>query len=818
MKTPARTAAVPLLKEPLVRRLLVGAVLAALLAILSASPALAATTRQAVSANEYRIGQSLIAAGLVAPFATPAQVNAAVRAFARHARPSARELKLPQVARTLSGKRSTLGGFLATRVDDPSATQTYTSKALVLLVEFGDDPWPSGDQTDHNTIGPVHGDIPAPATDDNATFWPGDFSRQHYQDMLFGNSFPVYDEAGARRGDATDTMASYYLEQSKGAFTTAGDVAGWVRLPYPESWYGANEDPLVDPDTAGDDLNGPAWRVVRDAVAQLAADDPTFPWADYDNENPFGINRGSDGIYKKEDDFNLPDGYVDHLIVVHAGVDESAGGGSEGEDALWAQSWWVSETVSGGPGGNAGYQIPGSPKWIGPYTINPEDGGIGVFCHEFAHDLGLPDEYDTTHGGESPSGFWTLMASGSWLGREWGLDTKPAPMNVWDKWALGFELPKTVARGTTGTVTLQPAASGDRNRSGVFVPLPNAKHSLVLSGADGIKEWYSTSGNDLDVTLTTKAKVAVPAGNPTLTCKTWYEIESDYDYGFVRWSTDGTNWNYLQATAGSPAQTVDAGGGAHGLTGGDGTAVLSAVYDLKPAAGTSVYLQFEYASDAGVALRGWEVGDVRVNTTAIPDASFVSDGWVSVDGIYHASSTRYYVAEYRTYDGFDESLKNCYQWNLDYPSKVDWFRYSRGLHVIYRDTWWSDNDVGDHPGEGGWQVVDARPIPDSVAVTGADRYWRTRIQMRDGAFGLYTTPAQLIYLTTKSAPALTDHDLGWGERVAPAKLPQRWFDDSKTWWYAAAPDSGVKIPKLGVRMKVTSQSSTALKVWIDNVK
>ena len=40
--------------------------------------------------------------------------------------------------------------------------------------------------------------------------------------------------------------------------------------------------------------------------------------------------------------------------------------------------------------------------------------GLGVFAHEFGHDLGLPDYYDTA-GGENSTAFWTLMSSGSWL-------------------------------------------------------------------------------------------------------------------------------------------------------------------------------------------------------------------------------------------------------------------------------------------------------------------------------------------------------------------------------------------------------------------
>ena len=74
--------------------------------------------------------------------------------------------------------------------------------------------------------------------------------------------------------------------------------------------------------------------------------------------------------------------------------------------------------------GTDGQGPQGKGIWAYNYTINPEDGDIGVFCHEFGHDLGLPDEYDySSTTGDATSGFWTLMASGSWLGRQWGLGT-----------------------------------------------------------------------------------------------------------------------------------------------------------------------------------------------------------------------------------------------------------------------------------------------------------------------------------------------------------------------------------------------------------
>ena len=119
--------------------------------------------------------------------------------------------------------------------------------------------------------------------------------------------------------------------------------------------------------------------------------------------------------YDQDGDFDEPDGYIDHFQAVHAGIGEDAGGGAQGDDAIWSQRSYANPTDSGdrsvGRGTSlfGGAQIGDTGYWIGDYTVEAENGGLGVFAHEFGHDLGLPDLYDT-NGGENGTAFWTIMS------------------------------------------------------------------------------------------------------------------------------------------------------------------------------------------------------------------------------------------------------------------------------------------------------------------------------------------------------------------------------------------------------------------------
>ena len=151
-----------------------------------------------------------------------------------------------------------------------------------------------------------------------------------------------------------------------------------------------------------------AWYDEQVAAGKSLADIKAY-LAQFDKVDRYDYDH--DGV------FNEPDGYIDHFQAIHAGEGEEAGGGAQGEDAIWSHRWYAYDGYTDrGPESNksGGVPIGDSGLWIGDYTTEPENGGLGVFAHEFGHDLGLPDLYDTA-GGDNGTGFWTLMSGGSWL-------------------------------------------------------------------------------------------------------------------------------------------------------------------------------------------------------------------------------------------------------------------------------------------------------------------------------------------------------------------------------------------------------------------
>ena len=213
------------------------------------------------------------------------------------------------------------------------------------------------------------------------------------------------------------SVKDYFNVSSGGNYVPTFDVFGPYTLPNNMAYYGSN-------DSQGNDEHPD--QMVVDACALAAADGCNF--SNYDANN---------------------DGKVDNIYVIYAGYGEAAGGA---KTTIWPHSW---EIYSSNVTGTLKYNN----KTLGHYACSAElagksgttSDGIGTFCHEFSHVIGLPDYYDTDYGTNSDNGVtpgeWTLMDQGSY-------NTYPPLYSIYDKYFMGWTTPKFLAKDEVKNVTL----------------------------------------------------------------------------------------------------------------------------------------------------------------------------------------------------------------------------------------------------------------------------------------------------------------------------------------------------------------------------
>jgi M6 family metalloprotease-like protein len=238
----------------------------------------------------------------------------------------------------------------------------------------------------------------------------GNHPASAYDEMMFSvDTFP------------TGSMNDYYREVSYGAFQVGGVVTAWTTSLNTYQSY-ANADSSQDANTCK--------VMIQDAIAQL---DPILDFSQFDNDGPDGVpNSGDD------------DGYVDSVFFVHAGPGQEQSGNTRD---IWSHAW----SFWNGLSTNDGVEL-------NRYSVEPEmmtDGNLmtmGVFAHEYAHVLGLPDLYDTDYS-SGGIGEWGLMSGGSWTAREGDLaGSSPTHMTAWSKMQLGWLDPVVIESNTPGAV------------------------------------------------------------------------------------------------------------------------------------------------------------------------------------------------------------------------------------------------------------------------------------------------------------------------------------------------------------------------------
>jgi hypothetical protein len=157
---------------------------------------------------------------------------------------------------------------------------------------------------------------------------------------------------------------------------------------------------------------------------------------------------------------------------------------------------------------------------------------------------------------------------------------------------------------------------------------------------DGRYAWWSNRGDDSVETLT-RAFDLSSVQQATLQFATWYEIEKDYDYGFVTVSTDGGNtWTTLkgQSTTDFDPQGQNFGNGLTGVSGapdvepdkGTRGQWIEEQMDLTPFAGKQIQVRFWVVNDAGYNAQGMLIDNIR-----IPELNY-SDGAEGGDGGWQA--------------------------------------------------------------------------------------------------------------------------------------------------------------------------------------
>ena len=473
---------------------------------------------------------------------------------------------------------------------------------------------------------------------------------------------------------------------------------------------------------------------------------------------------------------------------------------------------------------------------VGPYNVNPETAidKASVISHEYGHSLGLPDFYST--GSRETYGDWNLMAT-----------DKSHNMDVFSRQEMGWIVPEVLEPGTSPSVTGWSDSKQDtgrvtwRTEDGTPYTLRNGANGTVHNakafvaklpgrqlidpakfesgdGASASHAWWSGSGNDFgcapeaghNLDLAVPGLADLPAGSTVnLELKSLWDIEWDYDYGFVLTSTDGGDTfassesenGYTTPIAQNPNNNACQSRYGNGITGSsgsynDGTQEVDRVtgtvpdsvfladsFDVSELAGADDgLLRFSYATDPGLARPGWFIDDVTVTATTpsgdevLLETDFESDGgpddprvfnggcqgdfgsdctqgWSYVNADAEAPADHAYYLELRDRSGFDLDGKG--------ENDRDPIAFKPGLSMVYTDEAHGYGNVGtDNPPA--QTPLDSQPEPGSDTPDLNDAAWTA--SAGDKAFsdsGLghtdnYSDPSE-----TEPDPRFSDVETPW---------------------------------------------------------
>jgi len=572
-----------------------------------------------------------------------------------------------------------------------------------------------------------------------------DYPVSRYSDLLYSNP---------ESNGEIKTAYQYYQQESGGTLDFIGASFGeWVMAANNAAHYGAHDDDDKDKDV-------PA--LVLEAVTKAVAGTESTPGinlADYDLDN---------------------DGVIDHVMIFHSSIGEESGGGTLGDDAIWSHRFYVFGDD------NRPVSVPGSDIKLYGYTINPLNARVGVVSHEFGHDLGVPDEYDTDSGQfSSPVGDWSIMASGTWVdGGSHPSGFSPFAKDYFQTRYGGNWINQKVVeldQLTSETINLVAATNHDLageagpfNQVKVNLPLPTTTYAPY----EGDYQFYSTEGHDLNNTMS--FDVTLPAGNSELSMKAHWDIETDWDYLLVTVNdtviagnhtrVDNTEHDEIHNFISDKSSVIDGAEGDNGW--------VDLTFDLSAYENQTVTIKFEYITDTYESGYGFVADNIRVmnGSTSVfshdaeDESNVTLDGFIrtqawSINGAAHS-----YFIQLRNHTITDEYLAGE--------------NYEEGVLVWYRNHAFSNNQVNNHPGQGFIGVVDA----DQAIIKSGSNIRGTSTLIRDAVFSRY------------------DQNAFTGDNHLTAIGT---FDDKLDYSTPYQPESGINTPTYGLTMEVSAQASNS---------
>ncbi len=219
------------------------------------------------------------------------------------------------------------------------------------------------------------------------------------------------------------SVKKYFQQSSNGKFMPEFTIVGPYTLPQTMEYYGGN----TSSSQASDKAFG---QFCKDAIA-LADKDVDFK--DYDNN---GDNK------------------AELVCIIYAGYGESVDGNPT--STLWPKCGY--QGISTNDGVTVSYMN------CSPELFRVKDGtninGIGLFCHEFSHGMGLPDHYATNTSAkinnQTPE-FWDLMDYGEYANNGYA----PVPYTAWERSVMSWTELEALTTSQTG-IELAPVIKGGK--------------------------------------------------------------------------------------------------------------------------------------------------------------------------------------------------------------------------------------------------------------------------------------------------------------------------------------------------------------------